>query len=92
MTVAELKQRMTIREFKSWIAYNRISPIGDERTDTLAAQIVTAICASGGVKTTIERMRLKWFDPLPTPEELAEKLGTALDFYAAGTKAKQQGK
>lgn len=36
-TLAELTQRMSVSEFRSWMAFSQLSPIGDERHDVLHA-------------------------------------------------------
>lgn len=41
-TLGELKQSISMSELRLWAAYDRISPIGDERGDFLAAQVVAA--------------------------------------------------
>ena len=48
-TLHELRQTLTASELKLWIAYDRLSPIGDWRGDVQAAQIsAAAINAQGG--------------------------------------------
>uniref|UniRef100_UPI00293B894F phage tail assembly protein T n=1 Tax=Escherichia coli TaxID=562 RepID=UPI00293B894F len=41
-TLHELRQTITASELKMWIEFDRISPIGDWRTDAQAAQISVA--------------------------------------------------
>ncbi len=38
-TLGELRQTMTVGEFRMWAEYDRISPIGDIRGDILNAQL-----------------------------------------------------
>jgi hypothetical protein len=45
MTVEELGERMSSKELSEWIAFNAISPIGDERGD-LQAGIVASVMAN----------------------------------------------
>lgn len=45
MTLAELGERMTAREFLAWQAFDAVEPIGGERLD-LAAGIVAATIAN----------------------------------------------
>lgn len=45
MTVEELGERMSGRELSEWVAFDRISPIGDERAD-LRAGIVASVVAN----------------------------------------------
>lgn len=59
-TVNELRATLTASELKMWIAYDRLSPIGDWRGDVQAAQVSTAILNSQGSKATIDEMLLKW--------------------------------
>lgn len=42
-TLGELKQSISMSELRLWAAYDRISPIGDERGDFRAAQVVAAV-------------------------------------------------
>lgn len=59
MTLAEMRGRMSSREFASWIAYDRIQPIGDRRLDLNFAQLRAQIAAALGGK----RVTLAMFDP-----------------------------
>lgn len=59
-TVNELRATLTASELKMWIAYDRMSPIGDWRGDVQAAQVSTAILNAQGGKATIDEMLLKW--------------------------------
>jgi len=59
-TVNELRNSLSASELKMWIAYDRLSPIGDWRGDVQAAQISTAIINTQGGKATIDEMLLKW--------------------------------
>lgn len=45
MTVEELGERMSGRELSEWMAYDRLSPIGEERAD-LRAGIVSSVIAN----------------------------------------------
>jgi hypothetical protein len=48
-TLHELRSTLTASELKMWIAYDRVSPIGDWRGDVQAAQIsAAAFNAQGG--------------------------------------------
>ena len=42
-TLGELKQSISMSELRLWLAYDRISPIGDMRGDVHAAQLVAAV-------------------------------------------------
>lgn len=59
-TVSELRATTTASELKMWIAYDRLSPIGDWRGDVQAAQVSTAVLNAQGGKATIDEMLLKW--------------------------------
>jgi len=59
-TVSELRATITASELKMWIAYDRLSPIGDWRGDVQAAQVSTAILNAQGGKATIDEMLLRW--------------------------------
>lgn len=59
-TVNELRTTLTASELKMWIAYDRLSPIGDWRGDVQAAQVSTAILNAQGGKATIDEMLLRW--------------------------------
>lgn len=51
---------MPASELYLWVAYDRISPIGDERQDIHAAQISSAIYQAQGAKVTIQDTIIKW--------------------------------
>lgn len=59
-TLHELRQTITASELKMWIEFDRISPIGDWRTDAQAAQIAVATLNSQGGKFNIPEVMLKW--------------------------------
>lgn len=59
-TLQEIRETMTASELKMWIAFDRISPIGDWRGDAQAAQISVAMLNSQGGKFTIPDVMLKW--------------------------------
>lgn len=62
MTVAELRQRMSAREFDMWKAYDSIDPIGGYRGD-LQAAIIARSMAGGSIKDHIV------IDPFPKTNE-----------------------
>lgn len=43
-----------------WIAYDRMSPIGDWRGDVQAAQVATAAINAQGGKLSLNDVLLKW--------------------------------
>jgi hypothetical protein len=59
-TLAELDSQLTARELYLWMAYDKISPIGDRRYDIHAAQIASAVYQSRGVKASMADMVLDW--------------------------------
>ncbi|WP_373964272.1 phage tail assembly protein T [Kosakonia sacchari] len=59
-TLHELRQTITASELKMWIAYDRVSPIGDWRGDAQAAQIAMATLNSQGGKYEIKDLILKF--------------------------------
>lgn len=59
-TLHELRETLTASELKMWLAFDRISPIGDWRGDIQAAQVVTAVLNAQGAKASISEMVLKW--------------------------------
>ncbi|EIX9711369.1 DUF4035 domain-containing protein [Klebsiella pneumoniae] len=68
-TLGELRQAMTVGEFRLWAEYDRISPIGDVRGDILNAQLVSAIYGAQGGKIPIEEAQLRWN---PDSDEISE--------------------
>ncbi|WP_312604938.1 phage tail assembly protein T [Kosakonia cowanii] len=59
-TLHELRQTLTASELKMWIAFDRVSPIGDWRGDVQAAQIAVATLNAQGGKYDIEDVMLKF--------------------------------
>ncbi|QIG28445.1 phage tail assembly protein T [Leclercia adecarboxylata] len=59
-TLSELRQNMTASELLMWIEFDRQSPVGDIRGDIQAAQIVSAVYGSQGVKVPLEDAVIKW--------------------------------
>lgn len=60
-----------------WIAYDRLSPIGDWRGDVQAAQITTATINAQGGKLGLNDVLLKWGQTAEENEisELEEWMG-----------------
>jgi hypothetical protein len=66
MTVEEVNQRVSPTEFKWWMAYNRMSPIGPERQDynfAMLASVLVNIHKTKGKAVAIKDMVLKWGKP-----------------------------
>ncbi|MDY0791642.1 DUF4035 domain-containing protein, partial [Klebsiella pneumoniae] len=66
-TLGELRQTMTVGEFRMWAEYDRISPIGDIRGDILNAQLVSAVYGAQGGKVLmnplmilVKIIKLRW--------------------------------
>lgn len=59
-TLHELRSSVTASELKMWIAYDRVSPIGDWRGDVQAAQISAAAFNAQGGKANMAELVLKW--------------------------------
>lgn len=70
-TLHELGQTITASELKMWIAYDRISPIGDWRADAQAAQIAVATLNAQGGKYEIKDVILRFGDQAEA-EEVSE--------------------
>ncbi|WP_337262972.1 MULTISPECIES: phage tail assembly protein T [unclassified Serratia (in: enterobacteria)] len=64
-TLGELRQTMSVSELRLWMEFNKISPIGDERSDYHAAQISAAAFNSQRTKDpiSIPDMLLRWSGP-----------------------------
>ena len=91
MTVEELLQRITAREFSEWMAFDRIDPIGRDRDDWNAASIAHTVAEAH--RTRKEPYKLKDFLPQygkperPTPEQLSHKIRSI--FGALATRRKK---
>ncbi|KIS45070.1 DUF4035 domain-containing protein [Kosakonia radicincitans] len=59
-TLHELRQTITASELKMWIAFDRVSPVGDWRGDAQAAQIAVATLNAQGGKYEIKDLILKY--------------------------------
>ncbi|UAN65920.1 DUF4035 domain-containing protein [Serratia sp. JSRIV006] len=68
-TLGELQKTMGVSELRLWAAFNKISPIGDERGDYQSAQVSAAIYNSQGVEADINKIVLKWSEPEEKSEE-----------------------
>ncbi|QXO52827.1 phage tail assembly protein T [Morganella morganii] len=59
-TVDELTRNMSTSELTMWMAFDRISPIGDIRGDIQTAHIVSSLYGSQGGKTNLSDAMLQW--------------------------------
>jgi len=73
-TVSELKSRMTVDEFASWVAFDNIRPIGGDRVDILLAQIHATLRASIGVRNPSVFDSAWWLDDRTEEQAHREKM------------------
>ncbi|WP_413496354.1 DUF4035 domain-containing protein [Morganella psychrotolerans] len=59
-TVDELTRSMSTSELTMWMAFDRISPIGDIRGDIQTAHIVSSLYESQGGKMNLSDAMLQW--------------------------------
>ncbi|MBB1583226.1 DUF4035 domain-containing protein [Serratia sp. OS31] len=85
-TLGELQQSISMSELRLWAAYDRISPIGDERGDFLAAQLVAAFHNARrdpkSQPVDLNDMVIKWGASGDGPEESLTGLESWLDEMA----------
>lgn len=60
MTLEQLENSMTAREFYLWVGFDRISPIGDERGDIQSAQVASSVYQSQGAKVSLSDVILQF--------------------------------
>ena len=75
MTVEELGERMSSRELSEWLAFDRISPIGDERDDLRSAIVASTVA-------NCHRSRNEPFTPqdfMPFVQKTQRPPGDAID-------------
>lgn len=73
-TLAELEQSLTAREFYYWVAFDNLSPIGDERHDWHAAQIEAGIYRSQGVKSSLADCLIRFNQEQAQPQSAGDAL------------------
>lgn len=78
-TLQGLCAEMTADELRMWLAYDKRSPIGDARGDIHAAQIVSAVYQSQGVKLPLQEALISW----NRPEEDDDAPGSLEQFFLA---------
>ena len=88
-TVSELTATLTTDELAHWFAFDRVSPIGDERMSLQFAHLCMTICASAGVKkksggqfTLQDFLLFKRVEPVKAP------LDTMRGWFAGSIKRK----
>lgn len=87
MTVEDMLDRMTWREYREWLEFYEVEPFGDERAD-LRSGIVAALIANVNRDPKKHPQPFKpnefmpfYQEPPPTPEQLAHKIRAALGGY-----------
>lgn len=99
MTVAELGQRMSSREFTEWMTYYQIEPFGEEIADArnavnTAATVNATIAAAGGkqrVKADQYRVMPQEKDTPDSAEALYQKFRTNKLFSPRETESNANG-
>lgn len=76
-TLAELNATLSLEEFYYWVAFDRISPIGDERKDIHSAQIASAVYQAQGAKVGLKECLLEFNKTQKAPEQ-EQDIGDAL--------------
>lgn len=61
-TLQELRNEMSAEELRLWIAFNEISPIGDERSDIQTAIMAAAPLQAQGAKISAVDMLPTWVE------------------------------
>ncbi|WP_272681820.1 phage tail assembly protein T [Providencia sp. PROV129] len=59
-TLAELTSSLDASELRMWMAYDKISPIGDGRGDIQTAMITSAVMNAAGAKVSLRDMIPIW--------------------------------
>jgi hypothetical protein len=79
MSVREAQQRIDSAEFAEWIAYHRIEPFGELRSDYRSALLCDVICKMHGTKqkTKAEDFLLN-FEPTVRKVQSVEEMKNAL--------------
>lgn len=77
-TVDELTRTMSASEMTLWMAFDRLSPIGDIRSDIQTAHIVSSLYGAQGGKLSLNDAMLKWSaqDEQPADGSLEGFLGS----------------
>ena len=79
MTLHDLREQMSAEELMLWMAYDRVSPIGDVRGDIQASIVAASTLQAQGAKVTTSDMMPKWAPEkvLPVDEEQEAAEGEA---------------
>lgn len=80
MTLHDLREQMSAEELMLWMAYDRVSPIGDIRGDIQASIVAASTLQAQGAKVTTSDMMPKWAPEkvLPVDEEREVAEGEAI--------------
>lgn len=80
MTLHDLREQMSAEELMLWMAYDRLSPIGDIRGDIQTSIIAASTLQAQGAKVTTADMMPKWAPEtvLPVDKEQEAIEGEAL--------------
>ena len=82
MSVAQAQREIDSREFAEWIAYSRISPIGDERQDAMLAQVALCVASAFSRKGANLKLRDYMLFREPEPPQTAEQALRVFDAFA----------
>ena len=98
MTIEEMRERMTCREFMRWQIYDQLCPIGDkgewQRTAELACVISNVVAGVAGAKKTLTvEDFMGVFAPLfgGKRKKTDEEIETAMKAFARSRGAKVDG-
>ncbi len=72
MTRGDLRRRMSSQEFSQWEAFDRVSPIGDQKMELYLAQLTAVVGASSGVEMPLEDCLIKFGKKETTEEDQDE--------------------
>ncbi|WP_272516627.1 phage tail assembly protein T [Providencia sp. PROV209] len=59
-TLTELTHNMDASELRMWMAYDKVSPIGDRRGDIQTAMVATAVLNAAGAKVSVSELIPVW--------------------------------
>ncbi|HHR6119735.1 TPA: phage tail assembly protein T [Providencia alcalifaciens] len=72
-TLTELTHNMDASELRMWMAYDKVSPIGDRRGDIQTAMVATAVLNAAGAKVSVSELIPVWDDEVVAANELENK-------------------
>ncbi|HHR5857410.1 TPA: phage tail assembly protein T [Providencia alcalifaciens] len=68
-TLTELTHNMDASELRMWMAYDKVSPIGDRRGDIQTAMVATAVLNAAGAKVSVSELIPVWDDEVVAANE-----------------------